>query len=276
MATEPIANEVPGKHFPPLIRRLLYLQSLNMEEIAVLMKMHEHARFIDERTIFLHQGNTQKKCMIVTKGWAYRFKELSDGNRQVINYYLPGDIISPFAVIVPKIGHSVASITLLEVCVFEPEYLVELFATQPKLGLLYGWMLGRDDSMVAEQVVRVGRRSAYKRTAHLLLELFHRLKVIGETENEAFYLPVSQQLLADTLGLSFVHMNRTLRKLRMDNLISKDSKEIRLLDIDKLKQHAEYETCYMDQIKNLSTIIENLDADNAPLAQNVTFLKEFI
>lgn len=274
MVTEPI-NEVSGKVFPPLIRRLLYIQSLNMEEIAVLMKMHEHARFIDERSIFLHQGNAQKKCMIVTKGWAYRFNELSDGNRQIINYYLPGDIISPFAVIIPKIGYSVASITLLEVCVFEPEYIVELFAAQPRLGLLYGWMLGRDDSMVAEQVVRVGRRSAYKRTAHLLLELFHRLKVIGETENKAFSMPVSQQLLADTLGLSFVHMNRTLRKLRMDNLISMDSKEIRLLDIDKLKQLAEFQACYMEQIKNLSTIIDNLDTDNAQLAQNVSYLKKF-
>ena len=129
--------------------------------------------------------------------------------------------------------------------------------------------------MVAEQVVRVGRRSAYKRTAHLLLELFHRLKIIGETENKTFSMPVSQQLLADTLGLSFVHMNRTLKKLRTDNLISMDSKEIRLLDIDKLKQLAEYQVCYMEQIKNLSTIIENLDADNTPLAQNVSYLKKF-
>ena len=275
MVAELIINQTSDKHFPPLIRRLLYLQSLNMEEIAVLMKMHEHARFIDERTIFLHQGNIQKKCMIVTKGWAYRFNELSDGNRQIINYYLPGDIISPFAVIIPKTGYSVASITLLEVCVFEPEYLVEVFATQPKLGLLYGWMLGRDDSIVAEQVVRVGRRSAYKRTAHLLLELFHRLKVIGETENKTFSMPVSQQLLADTLGLSFVHMNRTLKKLRMDNLISMDFKEIRLLDIDKLKQLAEYQVFYMDQIKDLSTIIENLDVDNSKLTQDVTYLRKF-
>ncbi len=275
METKPVANEIPGKYFPPLIRRLLYLQSLNIEEIAVLMKMHEHTRFIDERTIFLRQGDLQKECIVVTKGWAYRFYELSDGSRQIINYYLPGDVINPFAVILPKIGYSVASITHLEVCVFKPEYLVEVFSTQPKLSLLYVWMLGHDDSVIAEQVVRIGRRSAYKRTAHLLLELFHRMKVIGETENKSFPMPISQQLLADTLGLSFVHMNRTLRKLRMDNLISMTYRVATLLDIDKLKQLAEYEVFYMEQIKNLSAIIENLDANNVLLAQEAMYNKRF-
>ncbi|HNP27230.1 MAG TPA: Crp/Fnr family transcriptional regulator [Nitrosomonas sp.] len=262
-------NAELDRKFPPLIRRLLFLQPLSVEEIAVLMRMHEKPHFIDERTIFLNQGDVQKNCYIVTKGWAYRFDELSDGNRQIINYYLPGDIISPFAVVMPKANYSVASITRLEVCVFEPDYLVELFATQPKLGLLYGWMLGRDDSLVAEHVVRVGRRSAYKRTAHLLLELFYRLKIIGETEDKTFSMPISQNLLADTLGLSFVHMNRTLRKLRMDNLISITSNEVILLDIDRLKQLAEYQICYMERIKNLSAVIQDLDIDDTRSSSNV-------
>ncbi len=261
METNLTVSEIPGKDFPPLIRRLLFMQSLNVEEIAVLMKMHANAHFIDERTTFLEYGDVQKKTFIVTKGWAYRFNDLSDGSRQIINYYLPGDIIGPFAVIMPKANYSVASITRLEVCSFEAEYLVELFATQPRLGLLYGWMLGRDDSIVAEQVVRVGRRSAYKRTAHLLLELFHRLKVIGETENKTFAMPISQNLLADTLGMSFVHMNRTLRRLRMDGLISMTSNEITLLDIDRLKQIAEYQIYYLEQIKNLSAVLQSLDGD---------------
>lgn len=162
----------------------------------------------------------------------------------------------------PRTTYSVASITRLEVSEFNPEYLIELIATQPKLGLLYGWLLGREDSIVAEQVVRVGRRSAYKRTAHLLLELYHRLKIIGETENNAFSMPLAQHFLADTLGLSLVHMNRTLKKLRLDKLINATSYEIILLDIDKLKEIAEYEAYYLEQIKNLSMIIENHAAIN--------------
>ncbi|MDR4513250.1 Crp/Fnr family transcriptional regulator [Nitrosomonas sp.] len=252
-----IDNELLSKDIPPLIRKFNFVQPLNMEETKALMRMHNKSHFIDESTVFLNYGDIHKKCYILTQGWAYRFNDLSNGSRQIINFYLPGDIISPFAVVMPRTTYSVASITRLEVSEFNPEYLIELIATQPKLGLLYGWLLGREDSIVAEQVVRVGRRSAYKRTAHLLLELYHRLKIIGETENNAFSMPLAQHFLADTLGLSLVHMNRTLKKLRLDKLINATSYEIILLDIDKLKEIAEYEAYYLEQIKNLSMIIEN-------------------
>lgn len=78
---------------------------------------------------------------------------------------------------------------------------------------------------MAEQVIRLGRHSAYKRTAHLLLELFHRLKVIGINDENTFHAPITQQLLADTLGLSLVHINRTLKKLQKENLINLSAKK---------------------------------------------------
>lgn len=260
--------DLSNTSFPPLVKRLSYVQPLNLEEIEVLMRMHDNPRSIAENSVILRQGDAHKKCYIITKGWACRFNDLSDGCRQIINFYLPGDIISPFAIVMPKAVHSTSSITPLEVCEFDPEYLVELVVTQPKLGLLYGWMLGRDDAIVSEHVVRVGRRSAYKRTAHLLLELFHRLKIIGETEDNAFSMPISQHILADTLGLSLVHMNRTLRKLRMEKLIRVASNEITLLDTNKLIQLAEYQGYYLDQIKNLTTIINNIVDDAVQAASD--------
>jgi CRP-like cAMP-binding protein len=247
-------KELLDSGLPPLIKKLNYLQALTVDEIAILMKMHVDTISIHERKIILDQGDTHSKSYIVNEGWAYRYSDLSNGNRQIINYYLPGDIISPFALVMPKTPYSVASITGLKLSVFKPELLVQLFSMQPKLGLFYGWILGREDSIVAEQVVRIGRRSAYIRTAHLLLELFHRLKIIGETENKTFSLPVTQHLLADTLGLSIVHMNRSLKKLCLDKLIKISSNEISLLDYDKIKQITEYESSYLEQIKKLSTI----------------------
>ena len=250
-----IEKDLLDSDFPPLIRKLNFLQALTLEEIGVLMKMHERSVTIKERNIFIDQGESHTKCYIVNQGWAYRYSDLSNGNRQIINYYLPGDIISPFALVMPKTPYAVASITSLELSVFKPDFLIELFSTQPKLGLLYGWILGREDSIVAEQVVRIGRRSAYIRTAHILLELFHRLKIIGKTENKTFTMPITQQLLADTLGLSTVHMNRTLKKLSIDKLINIRSNEISLLDYNKLKLMTEYESSYLEQIKKLSAIV---------------------
>jgi CRP-like cAMP-binding protein len=249
-----VENELSKSGLPPLIRKLNFMQSLTVNEIAFLMKMHEKIISIDERKIILDQGDAHTKSFIVIEGWAYRYNDLSNGNRQIINYYLPGDIISPFALVMPKTPYSVASLTSLKLSVFKPEMLVQLFSTQPKLGLLYGWILGREDSIVAEQVVRIGRRSAYIRTAHLLLEFFHRLKIIGETENKTFSLPITQHLLADTLGLSLVHMNRTLKKLSIDKLIKISSNEISLLDFDKIKQITEFESSYLEQIKKLTII----------------------
>ncbi len=249
----------------PLIRKILYVQPLNAEEINALNKLHNHPHSFDELTTVINYGAVHKKSYIVTEGWAYRYYDLNDGSRQIINFYLPGDIISPYALVMPKTPYCVDSITCLKVCQFEPEELIELFVTQPKLGLIYGWLLGREDSMMADQIVRNGRRSAYKSVAHLLLEIHHRLKIVGlaEEKNGVFPMPIAQHYLSDALGLSLVHINRTLRKLRVNKLIDVTHKTVSLLDIDELKKITEYNGYYLDQIKNINAIIENNTIDNS-------------
>ncbi len=246
----------------PLIQKFSRAHQLNNNEINALNKMHEKTTVFDANKIILNEGDHHKKCMVILNGWAYRFSTLSVGARQVINYYLPGDIISPFALVQPQVNYSVASLTSLDVCVFKPDYLLQMFSSEPKLGLIYGQMLGREDSMSAEQIVRLGVRSAYERTAHVLLELYHRLKLVGLTSGDNTYLfPLTQELLADTLGMSFVHMNRTLRKLRDNNLIDINSNEMTLLNIDELITIAEYESPYPQISLNTDTdkIIKSTD-----------------
>tara|TARA_R110002073_G_scaffold326781_3_gene506925 strand:+ start:854 stop:1651 length:798 start_codon:yes stop_codon:yes gene_type:complete len=229
----------------PLVQRFSRLHQLNDNEINALNKMHEQTTVLDANEIILHEGDYHKNCMVIVSGWAYRFSRLLDGDRQVINYYLPGDIISPFALVQPKTDYSIASLTKIDVCVFKPDFLLQMFSEEPRLGLIYGQMLGREDALSAEQIVRLGVRSAYERTAHLLLEFFHRLKLVGLTDAETTYsFPLTQELLADTLGMSFVHMNRTLRKLRDNNLIYIDSNQMTLLNVDELITIAEYKPYY--------------------------------
>ena len=242
------SSEQVGGNFPdnwsPLIKRLSNLHSLTSNEISALKKLHEHKSSFDEHRVILYEGDQQKTCMIILRGWAYRYSTLENGGRQVINYYIPGDIISPFALVQPKVNYSIESLTHLDVFTFKPEFLLQIFSEEPRLGIIYGQILGREDSISAEQIVRLGRRSAYQRTAHLLLELFYRLKKVGRTNEETYLFPLTQELLADTLGMSFVHMNRTLRKLRINNLIEQDSNKMTLLDIDELVKIAEYKHPY--------------------------------
>lgn len=225
----------------PLIKRFNFYRALSHEEVNILKRLHEQEKIIDANKVMLYQGNTSQQSFIVNQGWAYRYYDLSKGDRQIINFYLPGDIISPFALVRPKINYSIASISPLHLSVFEPNYLNSLLAHE-KLGLLYMKMLNGEDSLSMEQIVRLGSRSAYQRTAHLLLEFFDRLKIVGQTENSSYTLPLTQQLLAETLGLSLVHMNRTINKLQLHKLIRIHSKKVSILNIVHLKQIAEYQT----------------------------------
>lgn len=225
----------------PLIKKFNFFRPLSHEEVNILKRLHEQEISIDANKVMLYQGNTSQQCFIVNQGWAYRYYDLSNGDRQIINFYLPGDMISPFALVKPKVNYSIASISPLHLSVFEPNYLISLLA-HDKLGLLYMKMLNGEDTLSMEQIVRLGSRTAYQRTAHLLLEFFDRLKIVGQTENSSFNLPLTQQLLAETLGLSLVHMNRTINKLQLHKLIRIQSKKVCILNIVRLKQIAEYQS----------------------------------
>ncbi len=220
----------------PLIRKFSYLRQLSHGEIDALIKMHKKMRIIDARKVFLRQGDAHNQSLIVMQGWAYRYSSFSNGEQQIIGYYLPGDIISPFYSVTPRVNYSVASITPLHVCSFSHDDLTELFATSPKLEALFENLLAGEDALLTEQVCRIGRQTAYQRTAHLLLELFQRLKIIGQTEGGTFISPLTQQMMAETLGMSTVHMNRTLHKLTNDNLISIKAHTVSFLNAFKLKQ----------------------------------------
>lgn len=224
----------------PLIKKMNFLQSLSYEEVNILKRLHEQEIIIDANKIMLYQGKTSKQCFIVNQGWAYRYYDLMNGERQIINFYLPGDIISPFALVRPKVNYSIASISPLHLSVLEPDYLIRLL-THEKLGLLFMKMLNGEDSLFVEQIVRLGNRTAYQRTAHLLLEFFDRLKMVGQTENNSFMLPLTQQLMAETLGMSLVYMNRTIKQLQLHKLIRIQSKKVSILDTVRLKQIAEYQ-----------------------------------
>ena len=238
-------SELAGLNWP-LIKKLNFSQQLDHKEVIGLRKLHEQTLVIEKNQDFLSQKNIRNQFIVINQGWACRYSVLSNGNRQLINFYLPGDIINPYAVAVTKEAHSILSITSLYISTFSQETLQQLLTLSPKLDSLYKQMLCVEEAMLAEHVVRVGRRSAYQRTIHLLLELYQRLDIIGHTQQNTFNLPLTQELLADMLGMSIVHMNRTLHRLRDEGLVETQSNKINLLDIPKLEQLAEYQGILLD------------------------------
>ncbi len=174
-----------------------------------------------------------------------RYKTLEDGRRQVLNFVLPGDIIGFFALLFKQSEHGVEALTPITYQRFSCEQALEAFKQAPCLAIAMSWLVGRSERQLSEQVVRVGRRGAAERMAHLFIELYTRLIQVGSPSEDARLMPLTQPLLADTLGMSHIHANRSFKKLVREGLVALENNGILLLDINALKQYANFDGDYL-------------------------------
>ena len=145
-------------------------------------------------------------------GWAFRYKMLDDGRRQILNYALPADMVGLQGALMREMEHSVEALTPLALCVFPRAKLWDLYSRFPSLAFDITWMAAREERLIDEYLVNLGRRTAVERTAFLLLHLFVRAEDSGLTKDGAIQVSFTQQHLADTLGMSLVHTNKTLKR----------------------------------------------------------------
>lgn len=165
--------------------------------------------------------------MFLLSGWACLARSLRDGRRQIITFLLAGDGVGFDLLTRPQRGLELLALTPLKVRYANAG--AGLTVTD-KLGRAFAGAAADQHARLIGQLVRLGRQTAYERMAHLLLELHGRLTEIGETRGDSFNLPVKQEILADSLGLSLVHVNRTLQQMRRDRLIDMRGAQVTLLD----------------------------------------------
>lgn len=180
------------------------------------------------------------RARFLLSGWAARVRWLADGRRQILGFFLPGDAIGLRHPRPPRPA-AITAVTPLQTVDAAP-VLGALAQPRPPAGLAEALMSAADmeEALLYDQVVRLGRQTAYERICHLLLELHDRLADVGLCRNNGFALPLTQEVLADATGLSIVHVNRILQQLRRDQLIDLRSGRATLLDIDQLKGLADY------------------------------------
>jgi len=230
----------------PVVRKLGTLVNLTNEEITCLESLQTESRSFDRHATLYGEGDRIELTYMVVDGWAMRYKSLSDGRRQILNFILPGDFIGIYGSLIDTADHSVDALTRMQTHVFAPQRILEVFGKCPRLGAAIAWTAGREEAILAEQVVRIGRRSAFERTAHLFLELLRRLQLVGLAGQRSFEMPLSQDILADSLGLSLVHVNRTLRRLRQSGLVKLVDKRLIIEDVDRLERLAEFSPDYIE------------------------------
>lgn len=165
------------------------------------------------------EGAHSPHLYTVLEGWGFRYKALEDGRRQILNYVMPGDMIGLQGAILEHMDHSVDALTPMRLCVFERSRMFSLFERHPGVAYDITWLAAREESILDEHLLSVGRRNALERAAYLMTFLYHRGLRAGVASETGAYLPLTQSMVADTLGLSIVHTNKTLKKLAVMKLI---------------------------------------------------------
>ncbi|MEZ5831447.1 MAG: Crp/Fnr family transcriptional regulator [Dongiaceae bacterium] len=219
--------------------------SLTAADEAVLNEMLAHKESFAAGTLIIDEGNPNGHAYALLDGWALRFRVFPDGRRQILRSFLPGDFIGLSGSLLGVPGHSVVALTDIVVARLNTKLLAEQLRTSPRLWLAALWSYARDRSILDERVASIGRRSAYERLAHILVELYSRLEFVGLADRETFVLPLTQEHLADLLGLTSIHVNRVLRRLKEDGLIAMEGRTVRILQPDRLTAIADFHPQYL-------------------------------
>jgi len=228
---------------------------LSKEDCLVIEEFTKHTSVFDEKQDIIIENEANSYTYFLQSGWAIRYKIVPDGGRQIISYLVPGDVFGFSESLFDLADVSVQALTPVIVHPIPAEGIATICEEHQNLSLAFTWAQAREQAIMTEQIVRLGRKNAYERLGHILLELLHRLQLVDQAGVNSYYMPLTQETLADTLGLSIVHVNRTLRKIREDGLIEIDNKTrcLRILDQEALMEATGYDPGFLDQKGEPST-----------------------
>ena len=182
---------------------------------------------------------------IILSGFACRFKTLADGRRQIVAYFIPGDLCDIRLFLLRRMDHTIATLAPTKVAHVPAGTLLALMDRSARLNRALWWSTLVDEAVSREWLVNVGQRTALERMAHLFCEMYARFKAIGLVAGTRFELPLTQSELADTLALSTVHINRTLQELRRQQLLSMNGKVLEIHDLAALQAVAVFDPAYL-------------------------------
>jgi CRP-like cAMP-binding protein len=229
----------------PLVRRLKNLANLSAADIAALEEVSSNAFVLGSQVDLIPADAVPKDAFIVLEGLACRYRRRLTGQRQIIADLLPGDLCD---VDVPSQGnmdHAVGTLSTCVVARVPHQALAELIARHPNIAHALHLTKLADVATAREWIVSLGCRSAIERMAHLFCELMARFEAVGRVQDDSCPLPLTQSDLGDMLGLSNVHVNRTLQDLRRQGLIEFKGKRLTLLKPQRLRDIAEFSPAYL-------------------------------
>ncbi len=236
-----------------LARKLASFAALTAEERDAVDRLPMTIRSLAARQDIVREGDRPGHCCLVLTGFAFRYKLLAGGQRQILAFHVPGDVPDLQSLHLPVIDHNLAALTPVTAGFIQHDAVHEMNARHPRIaGALWRTTL-IDSAILRERIVSLGQRDGLSRTAHFLCEMFKRLEAVGLASGPAVTLPITQVEIADALGLSPVHLNRMIKELRERRLIATEGQRLDLLDWNALADLGDFDPTFL-----------HLQADEAP------------
>lgn len=227
------------------IEKLSLFAPLDARDVAALTQATGNARWVAARRDLIREGDRPGSVFVVLEGWACRYKILPSGTRQVLAHLMPGDSCDLHIALLATMDHSIQTVTkALVATISRPQMDAILDGHR---GIAKAMYIGQliDEGTMRAWITSMGRRASIERVAHLMCELYLRARNVGLTEETHLEVPLSQTLLADSLGMTAVHLNRVLKQLRLDEAMTLKRGSLTIIDPVKLAQIAGFDENYL-------------------------------
>ena len=219
--------------------------AISAEEEAAIRGAVSEIREVPADKVFIRAGEELSQSILLIDGWMARAKDLKGGQRQITELHIAGDFADLHSFTLKRLEHDILTLTPCRIAVVPHDRLREITERHPHLTRVYWFLTNLDAAIHRERALSLGRRSALSRAAHLFCELFVRLEIVGRTTDGGYDFPLTQQELGECLGLTSVHVNRTLQELRRRELIRLEGRRLTILDLPHLEAIAEFDSSYL-------------------------------
>lgn len=225
--------------------RLSGYAPLDDADVGLLAKACRNVRDVPAGHHLIMEGDKPDPVFVILEGWACGYKILPDGGRQILAFMLPGDFCDIHIAVLRAFDHSIVTITAAKVATLPRAQMEALVEAGPTISRAFWWSQLVDQSVLRAWIVSMGRRTAKERVAHLMCELYIRMRNIGLATDDRCEMPLTQIVIADAVGLTPVHVNRVLKSLRLEKVMELSSGSLTISDPVRLAEIAGFDENYL-------------------------------
>jgi CRP-like cAMP-binding protein len=236
---------ISGDALEGAIRKIGRLARLDDEDFRMFEALPFRVASLPAGRYLVREGVAADECGLLVQGFACRHKTTASGGRQIVSFHMRGDILDIQLLLLAVPDHNVQAVTEVRVAWVPKAQLRQLIRQRPSIADALWRDTLIDASIFREWVLNVGRRDARSRIAHLLCEFAARCEVAGLGSADRFELPMTQEMIADATGLTGVHVNRMLRQLADEGLITRSGRQVRIIDPERLREVADFDPAYL-------------------------------